>query len=774
MKKIAYLIALTLTLLISCNPPGAENVQYKLWYNEPASNWREALPIGNGSLGAMVFGGVETEHIQFNESTLWTGEPRDYSHPDAFKFLSEIRQLLFEGKQWEAESLAMKEFMSLPLGQMDYQPFGDLYLEFPGHENFSKYHRELNISEAVNTTSYLVYGVNYKREVFASYPQRAIAVHLTADKSKSLSFTLKIDAEHSQKSISTDQNSVNLAVQVKDGALHGYSSARVRTNGKISQKGDHLEISQASEATIWLAAATNYVSYDDISKDPEKEVNQTLDKLENMSFKEVKKTHIDDYRSLFDRFSIQFGKIKNDTIPTNERLLQFSKDAEDTGLLALHVQFGRYLLISSSRPGTHPATLQGIWNDQLYPPWGSKYTLNINAEMNYWPAEVTNLPECHQALFDLIKDCSETGAKVAKEHYACDGWVIHHNTDLWRGAAPINHSNHGLWVGGSGWLCNHLWEHYLYTFDENFLRNTAYPIIKPAAIFYSQFLIKDPKTGWLISTPSNSPEGGGLVAGPAMDHQIIRTLFDSFIKASDILGEDKEIAKVLKSQLSEIAPNQVGKYGQLQEWLEDIDDPNYKHRHISHLWGMCPGNDFNWDSDPALMEAAKQSLLFRGDEGTGWSLAWKINVWARLLNGDHAYGLVKMMLRPVESTNVNISYDEGGGGTYPNFFCANPPFQIDGNFGTPAGVLEMIVQSHTGFIDVLPALPKSLPEGEVSGLCARGGFELALSWKNHVLENLEINSKAGEKCKLRYKGQVYEFETEAGKSYTFNAELEKI
>ena len=413
-----------------------------------------------------------------------------------------------------------------------------------------------------------------------------------------------------------------------------------------------------------------------------------------------------------------------------------------------------------------PANLQGIWNQDLEPAWECKYTTNINAEMNYWPVEVTNLSECHEPLFKLIEECAQTGAVTAKVHYNADGWILHHNTDIWRGTAPINHANHGIWVGGSGWTSSHLWEHFLFTRDTAFLRNRAWPVMREAARFYSQYLIPDPKTGWLISTPSNSPEIGGLVAGPTMDHQIIRTLFNSCVEASGILKADQEFALKLKEFIPKIAPNQIGRLGQLQEWMQDVDDPNEKHRHVSFLWGVHPGNDITWEKSPELMKAARQSLIFRGDDGTGWSLAWKINFWARFLDGDHAYELIKLLFRVKDEANVNWS-----GGSYINLFDSHPPFQIDGNFGAPAGIVELLVQSHQGFIDILPALPSALPDGYIRGVCARGGFELDMEWKAGKLTGLSVLSKAGSVCKIRYQGKMIEFPTSKGKHYDWGKDF---
>ena len=428
----------------------------------------------------------------------------------------------------------------------------------------------------------------------------------------------------------------------------------------------------------------------------------------------------------------------------------------------MYLQYGRYLLIASSRPGTRPANLQGIWNDLINPPWGSKYTTNINAEMNYWPAELLNLSPMHQPLFDMITELAEAGKQTAKDHYNAPGWVLHHNTDLWRGTAPINAANHGIWVTGGAWLCQHLWERYLFTQDKKFLLEKAYPIMKEAALFFDHFLIKDPVSGYLISTPSNSPEQGGLVAGPAMDHQIIRALFQNTIQASRLLKKDLVWTAALENKMKQIAPNTIGRHGQLQEWMEDRDDPKNKHRHISHLWGMYPGSAINYDDSPSMMEAAKQSLLFRGDEATGWSLGWKINCWARFKDAEHAFRMVGMLLSPVK----------GGAGSYPNLFDAHPPFQIDGNFGGAAGIGEMLVQSHTRYLDILPALPAAFSEGEVKGICARGGFVLDMKWSKGKLVQLKIVSKAGLPLQLRYNGTIKKFNTTKNGTYILNAALQ--
>ncbi|MDN5204573.1 glycoside hydrolase family 95 protein [Fulvivirgaceae bacterium BMA10] len=762
------LLLVTGLLLTTSGALAQAQSKHKLFYEQPAKNWLEALPLGNGRLGAMVYGGVKQEQIQFNEETLWTGEPHDYSHKDAGKYLDKIRQLLFEGKQTEAQDLASEVFMSEPLHQKAYQPFGDLIINFPDHQDFSNYRRELDIEQALCKVSYQANGVTYNREVFVSHPNQLMAVKLTSDKSGALNFDLAMDSQHFMKSVSTDGDKQVLDVRVADGVLKGKAWFKVITDGEVTPEYKRILVKDASSATIYLTARTNFVNFRDVSDRPQRYLNGSLREFATLNYDEVRKKHIEDYQSLFNRFQIHFNGNERTSVPTDQRIYQFWKDPNDPQFVSLYVQYARYLMISSSREGGQPANLQGIWNNRLSPPWESKWTTNINAEMNYWPVEVTNLSECHEPLFNLIEECSQSGAIVAKEHYNANGWVLHHNTDIWRGAAPINASNHGIWVTGGAWLSSHLWEHYQFTQDKEFLKE-KYPLLKGAATFFTDFLVKDPKSGYLISTPSNSPEIGGLVAGPTMDHQLIRNLFRICIEASEILDTDKAFAEKLKAMIPQIAPNQIGRLGQLQEWLEDKDDPEEKHRHVSHLWAVHPGNEINWKDTPDLMKAARQSLIFRGDEGTGWSLGWKINFWARFLDGNHTYKLIHMLLSPAEEPQRKLR-----GGSYPNLFDAHPPFQIDGNFGGAAGIVEMLVQSHLGTIDILPALPDALPDGNIAGVCARGGFELSFDWKNGELQNIEIKSKAGKKCKLRYKNRSVDFNTEQGKTYKFNGKLKKI
>ncbi len=790
MKTFRYLILIIiLQFSLSCNQfYGIEeeiNPSLVLWYDRPAMEWTQALPIGNGRLGAMIYGGTENETIQFNEETLWSGQPHDYANKGAHEYLNRLRQLLWEGKQDDAHKLGNEHFMSQPFGQLSYLPFGDIHLHFPGHENAVNYHRRLNLEEAITSVYYEVKGVKFKREVFASSPGQAVVIHLESSNKEALNFTAGLGSPHSNSNVSVEGDQIVLKGKAndyhqrlgRDGNPYPESKLTFEARLKVVNKGGRLvakentiEILEAKSVELYLVAATSFVNHTDISGQPEERCKKMLASIRNISYKQLREEHIRDHNSLFNRLTLDLGSSEISKRSTDKRLVSFKTD-EDPSMVSLVFQYGRYLLISSSRPGTQPANLQGIWNDKLAPPWDSKYTININTEMNYWPAEITNLSECAEPLISMLEDLAETGQKVAKEHYNTEGWVTHHNTDIWRGAAPINDANHGIWPTGGAWLSQHLWWHFQFGGDTSYLKNRAYPVLKEASRFFVDYLVPYPeKPDWLVSGPSNSPEIGGLVMGPTMDHQIVRTLFSNTIEAAGILGLDADFVKILEERRAKIAPNQIGKYGQLQEWLEDVDDPDNKHRHVSHLWGLYPGNEIHPLTTPDLAEACKITLSHRGDGGTGWSRAWKINFWARLLDGDHAFQLLKNLI--VFTNSGETAYEKGG--LYLNLLDACPPFQIDGNFGATSGVAEMLLQSHLRdengnyYQDILPALPVKLASGKVSGIKSRGGFEISLVWENNNLLSVKVKSLLGNKLNLRYKGKTISKETKKNENYTFN------
>ena len=753
-----------------------------LWYRQPARLWVEALPVGNGHLGAMVFGGIAHERIQFNEQTVWTGEPHDYAHPGAYKFLPQIRELLEAGKQKEAEDLAMQEFMSVPVRQRAYQAFGDLLLEFPDiqESGITDYRRELDLDTGVATTRFVYKGVTYKREVFASYPAKVLVVRLSANQPFSLTFTASLKCAHKDPLTVAATDDISMSGRVEDSAIR----FEARLTGQATARGlpksstHGLFCNGCDSATLILSGATNLQNYRDVSADPKARNDAILAAVAGKSFDALLAEQIADHQSLFRRVSLDLGTSPAARLPTDERIKAFAT-GNDPQLVALLFQYGRYLLIASSRPGGQPANLQGLWNDSNNPPWDSKYTDNINTEMNYWPAEETNLSECQLPLFDAMKDLAVSGAVTAKEHYNARGWVLHHNFDLWRGTAPINASNHGIWQTGGAWLSTHLWEHYLFTGDRQFLREVAYPLMRGAAEFFVDTLVKDPKTGDLITGPSNSPEQGGLVMGPTMDRQIVRSLFGETAAAAKILNIDDAFAARLTEMRARIAPNQIGQYGQLQEWMQDKDDPKNQHRHMSHLWGVYPGYEITPYGTPDLFRAARQSLIFRGDAATGWSMGWKLNLWARFLDGDHAYRILQNLVTPASDKTPNTP---ARAGLFPNLFDAHPPFQIDGNFGATAGITEMFLQSDdpygtpasstavqsgrgSAFVTLLPALPAALPAGKVSGLLARGGLEVSIAWANGKLTKATITARDATSVKVRYAGRETEIQARPGKTY---------